>query len=393
MPAGEATRDAAASPAERPDARALPRRSSRGSTSRARFAEQRGPRDAVVTAVALVIELARRLRASRKLRVPPGRDRSFRAPAGGARDPGAGRRCCRSSSMLKRARARQHLLRPSLVPGPRERLRHLPRSPVRARHPAERARRRARRRRRRAARLLRRCVVPAAAGPILVTLARLHVHGHLERLHVAAHRADRRPTSTRCPSRSRRSLGEHVQDVELMMAGAVLTVLPVVLLFVCLQRYYIAGVMAGGVKSSAAAPHARVRRARSRSSPSSPCLPLPRGRPAPSRRLVDGFEDLSRLDAHAASRAHRVWTVQGRRPAGMGMRIGFDLDSGRRLRASCARRSRCSLPAELRLHVPAASGEGRPNNLEFKLVRSRPAKNVLVAPDARLHASRRTGSG
>jgi multiple sugar transport system permease protein len=42
--------------------------------------------------------------------------------------------------------------------------------------------------------------------------------------------------------------GEHVQDVELMMAGAVVTVLPVLLLFVCLQRYYIAGIMAGGVK-------------------------------------------------------------------------------------------------------------------------------------------------
>jgi multiple sugar transport system permease protein len=42
--------------------------------------------------------------------------------------------------------------------------------------------------------------------------------------------------------------GEHVQDVELMMAGAVLTVLPVIVLFVFLQRYYIAGIMAGGVK-------------------------------------------------------------------------------------------------------------------------------------------------
>jgi multiple sugar transport system permease protein len=42
--------------------------------------------------------------------------------------------------------------------------------------------------------------------------------------------------------------GEHVQDTELMMAGAVLTVLPVVALFVLLQRYYIAGIMAGGVK-------------------------------------------------------------------------------------------------------------------------------------------------
>src|SRR5262249_14381348 len=34
--------------------------------------------------------------------------------------------------------------------------------------------------------------------------------------------------------------GEHVQDTELMMAGAVLTVTPVVLLFVFLQKYYLA---------------------------------------------------------------------------------------------------------------------------------------------------------
>ena len=42
--------------------------------------------------------------------------------------------------------------------------------------------------------------------------------------------------------------GEHVQDVELMMAGAVLTVLPVVVLFVALQRFYLAGITAGAVK-------------------------------------------------------------------------------------------------------------------------------------------------
>lgn len=42
--------------------------------------------------------------------------------------------------------------------------------------------------------------------------------------------------------------GEHVQDVELMMAGSVLTVVPVLALFVFLQRYYIAGLMAGSVK-------------------------------------------------------------------------------------------------------------------------------------------------
>jgi multiple sugar transport system permease protein len=42
--------------------------------------------------------------------------------------------------------------------------------------------------------------------------------------------------------------GEHVQDVELMMAGAVLVVLPVVALFAVLQRAYLAGITAGGVK-------------------------------------------------------------------------------------------------------------------------------------------------
>jgi multiple sugar transport system permease protein len=43
-------------------------------------------------------------------------------------------------------------------------------------------------------------------------------------------------------------LGEHVQDAELMMAGAVLTVLPVVLLFLLLQKYYIEGLVLGSVK-------------------------------------------------------------------------------------------------------------------------------------------------
>ncbi len=42
--------------------------------------------------------------------------------------------------------------------------------------------------------------------------------------------------------------GEHVQDTELMMAGSVLTVLPVLLLFAVMQKYYIRGILAGGVK-------------------------------------------------------------------------------------------------------------------------------------------------
>jgi multiple sugar transport system permease protein len=42
--------------------------------------------------------------------------------------------------------------------------------------------------------------------------------------------------------------GEHVQDTELMMAGAVLTVIPVLVVFVILQRHYVRGLLAGGVK-------------------------------------------------------------------------------------------------------------------------------------------------
>jgi multiple sugar transport system permease protein len=43
-------------------------------------------------------------------------------------------------------------------------------------------------------------------------------------------------------------LGEHAQDVELMCAGAVLTIAPMVVLFLALQRYYVAAVVRGGVK-------------------------------------------------------------------------------------------------------------------------------------------------
>jgi multiple sugar transport system permease protein len=43
-------------------------------------------------------------------------------------------------------------------------------------------------------------------------------------------------------------VGEHALDIELMMAGAVVTVLPVLVVFLALQRYYISGLMAGSVK-------------------------------------------------------------------------------------------------------------------------------------------------
>lgn len=41
---------------------------------------------------------------------------------------------------------------------------------------------------------------------------------------------------------------EHVQDNELMMAGAVITTLPVLILFLALQRFYLSGLLTGSVK-------------------------------------------------------------------------------------------------------------------------------------------------
>ena len=41
---------------------------------------------------------------------------------------------------------------------------------------------------------------------------------------------------------------EHVQDSEMMMAGSVLTVLPVLVVFLALQKYYIRGLVVGSVK-------------------------------------------------------------------------------------------------------------------------------------------------
>jgi multiple sugar transport system permease protein len=41
---------------------------------------------------------------------------------------------------------------------------------------------------------------------------------------------------------------EHVQDSELMMAGAVVTTVPVLVLFLVLQRHYLQGLLVGSVK-------------------------------------------------------------------------------------------------------------------------------------------------
>lgn len=43
-------------------------------------------------------------------------------------------------------------------------------------------------------------------------------------------------------------MGEHTQDTELMMAGSVITILPVIILFAFVQKYYISGILVGSLK-------------------------------------------------------------------------------------------------------------------------------------------------
>ncbi|MCF8240660.1 MAG: carbohydrate ABC transporter permease [Melioribacteraceae bacterium] len=43
-------------------------------------------------------------------------------------------------------------------------------------------------------------------------------------------------------------MGEHSKDPELMMAGSVVTIIPVIIVFLALQKYYIKGIMMGSVK-------------------------------------------------------------------------------------------------------------------------------------------------
>jgi multiple sugar transport system permease protein len=90
-------------------------------------------------------------------------------------------------------------------------------------------------------------IVLPALGPILVTLAVFSFLGSWNDFLwplIVLNDDDLRTLPVALASLSR----EHVQDRELMMAGSVLTILPVLTLFLVLQRYYMHGLMAGSVK-------------------------------------------------------------------------------------------------------------------------------------------------
>src|SRR6185503_12819575 len=102
------------------------------------------------------------------------------------------------------------------------------------------------------------------------------------------------------------------------------------------------------------------------------CLTLP-GRSAHAEpKMLDDFEDLTGWSTQS-SEGTRVWIVQEAGRTGMGMRIGYDLNTGG---GWVLVRKTFSFPLPqnyaFTFHL---RGEGRPNNLEFKLIDSS-AKNV-----------------
>jgi multiple sugar transport system permease protein len=96
------------------------------------------------------------------------------------------------------------------------------------------------------ARIFRTLILPLAR-PILITLALFTFLGTWNDFLwplVVLNDADRYTLPVALANLS----GEHVQDIELMMAGSTLTVLPVLLLFLALQRHYVEGILLGSVK-------------------------------------------------------------------------------------------------------------------------------------------------
>lgn len=92
-----------------------------------------------------------------------------------------------------------------------------------------------------------RVIVLPSLGPILVTLATFSFLGSWSDFLwplIILNDSDKQTLPVALANLSR----EHVQDFELMMAGSVVTLAPVLLLFVVLQRYYISGLLAGSVK-------------------------------------------------------------------------------------------------------------------------------------------------
>ena len=305
MPPGEASTYPAAAAAAAADARELPR--AVRALGMGRYLAQQRCCLAVRSDAALArcsTSMAGYAFAKLRFRGPR---RALPAAARRAGDPGAGRDAAAVPD-AQAAWASSTRYGGVIVPGAGEHLRHLPGAAVRARDPRRPARRRAHRRRRRVPHLLTDRAAAAHADPR--DARDLHLPRHVERLHVAADRADRRATLYTLPVALANLSREHVQDNELMMAGSVLTVLPVLRAVPALQRYYIAG-PAGGQREGMSDARCRARAG---------AVPRRRSSRAAARAdaaVLDDFEDRRPLDGGRVRRRQAsLRTGDGdRRPA------------------------------------------------------------------------------
>ena len=201
--------------------------------------------------------------------------------------------------------------------------------------------------------------------PILVTLGALHLPGHVERLPLAAHRA--RPTTRlhTLPVALANLLGEHVQDTELMMAGAVLTVLPVLRAVPRAAALRTSQGIVDREREGMSATLAQ-RAAAALASRASRCAR--RGAGADAAHGARRLRGRARLDARslAAARALEIAPDAGTTGSAHAPRLRLPR---RRRATSIARKAfALTLPDELSRSRSELRGEAPPNTLEFKLV-------------------------
>ena len=93
-------------------------------------------------------------------------------------------------------------------------------------------------------------VVMPLCRPALATLAILTFLGVLEQLPVAAGGRPAPRTSTPCPSRWRLyAVGQNATEYGLLLAGAMVVVVPVLVVFFALQQHFVQGIATTGIKS------------------------------------------------------------------------------------------------------------------------------------------------
>ena len=287
--------------------------------------------------------------------------------------------------VLRAARARQHATSASSSRASPASSASSSSASTRSAIPGRAARRGARRRRGRVPHLLVDRAAPPPADPRHAR--RLHLPGDLERLHVAARRAADEARYT-LPVALANLVGEHVQDTELMMAGAVLTVLPVLLLF--LASSATTSRASCGEREGMSARRARAASARA-SSRCSPRLRVLRRRAGATRvdarrRLRGRRRGWTRASAPTASR-WRSRPDAGPHRQRHAPRLRLRGGGGYVVARKTVRPRRCRRTTRFTFQL---RGEAPPNNLEFKLI-DPSRRERLVAVPARLRSSRATG--